>query len=196
MDIMSKKILIVYAHPDPKSFTHAILETALECFKARHFEIAVRDLYAMNFSPVMTMPDFGQFAGDSPPPDVEQEQKLIKWCDVIVFLFPLWWSGMPAILKGYIDRVFTYGFAYATVDGKSQGLLKKAVVVFQPQGGPEETCSKEAWPAMDVVTKVYTFEATALKCMGYFRFPSVSTVSKEIRLSYLSEVKKFCSELC
>ena len=192
---MSKKILIIYAHSNPKSFTGTILDTAVETLKAKNHEVVIRDLYAMKFNPVMTITDLDQFTGAKPPADVEEEQKHIKWCDIIFFIYPLWWSGAPAIAKGYIDRVFTYGFSYSIIDGKIEGLLNKGVVVFSPQGAPKETSEKEVWPAIEVVTKNYFFDVSALKCLGHFRFPSILVVSQEVRQEYLAEVKKFCSEL-
>ncbi|WP_370519198.1 NAD(P)H-dependent oxidoreductase [Flavobacterium sp. Sd200] len=63
--------------------------------------------------------------------DVKLEQELITWAECIIFIYPIWWTGLPAILKGYIDRVFSYGFAYRYDQGIQKGLLigKKAIVI-------------------------------------------------------------------
>lgn len=112
--------LIVYAHPRKESFNHAIMETAVQGLQEKGHEVVVRDLYAMEFEPVISNSEILGGIGE----DIEQEQEYLKWADVIIFIYPIWWTGLPAIVKGYIERVFTYGFAYRYVNGEQMGLLK------------------------------------------------------------------------
>eukprot|EP00826_Nyctotherus_ovalis_P048651 TRINITY_DN5753_c0_g2_i1.p1 TRINITY_DN5753_c0_g2~~TRINITY_DN5753_c0_g2_i1.p1 ORF type:complete len:211 (+),score=47.62 TRINITY_DN5753_c0_g2_i1:69-701(+) len=190
-----KKVLVVYTHPNPKSFSHAILETTLEALKAKNYEIMVRDLHEIKFNPILTRADIDAMKEKKMPKDIEEEQKYISWCDTIIFVHPLWWGSLPAMLKGYFDRVFAKGFAYTEEGCKLKGLLNKEVAVFQPQGGGKSRSESYIWPAIDVITKKSTFEACGLKILGYLRFPSVLSCTQEVRVGYLNEVKEFCAKI-
>jgi NAD(P)H dehydrogenase (quinone) len=122
------KILIVHAHPEPRSLNGALKDLAAGHLAASGHEVRVSDLYAMNWKAVADGDDFLErdpgarlayaraskdaFAGGSQRPEVAAEQDKLLWSDAVIFQFPLWWFSMPAILKGWVDRVFAYGFAY------------------------------------------------------------------------------------
>ena len=73
------------------------------------------------------------------PEDIKTEQDHVKWADVITFVNPVWWVGLPAVLKGYVDRVFSYGFACESVDGAPRGPLNgKKALLFCTTGRPNE----------------------------------------------------------
>jgi NAD(P)H dehydrogenase (quinone) len=125
------KYVIVYAHPNPKSFNHAILERVEGILRAAGNGCDVRDLYALGFNPVLEASGLSLSHGAKAPSDVEREQRAIGAADAVVFIYPVWWWGMPAILRGYIDRVFTLGFAYAIDGERLVGLFagKKAFII-------------------------------------------------------------------
>lgn len=117
------KHLIIYAHPNPQSLNSHFKQTLIEHLLNTGHEVVVRDLYQLNFNPVLSLEDMqGQRVGEVAN-DVKQEQEFIFWADHITFIYPIWWTGMPAIMKGYIDRVFSYGFAYRYDQGIQKGLL-------------------------------------------------------------------------
>lgn len=124
------KYLIIYAHPNPKSFNHAILETISEELKKKKKEFKVRDLYKIGFNPALSTKDLSAIQNGAVPKDIEKEQEYIRKADTIVFIFPIWWSSMPAILKGYIDRVFSLKFAYDITEDGVFGLLKGKKVFY------------------------------------------------------------------
>jgi len=122
------KILIVYAHPEPQSMNGAMFTTAIETFTNAGHKVRVSDLYAMQFNPISGRANFTSvndatfykqqleelyatkvngFAAD-----IEEEQRKVEWCDLMILQFPLWWFGLPAILKGWVDRVFAMGRFY------------------------------------------------------------------------------------
>eukprot|EP01107_Rhizomastix_libera_P015954 TRINITY_DN635_c3_g1_i3.p1 TRINITY_DN635_c3_g1~~TRINITY_DN635_c3_g1_i3.p1 ORF type:complete len:123 (+),score=19.25 TRINITY_DN635_c3_g1_i3:146-514(+) len=107
--------VIIYAHPKETSFNHAILKSVTDHLDKKHEKYVVRDLYAMKFNPV----DYADQSNE----DVAVEQKIIKEAKRIVIIAPMYWYSFPAILKGYIDRVFTYGFAYEFSAAGPKGLL-------------------------------------------------------------------------
>ncbi|TLF73508.1 NAD(P)H-dependent oxidoreductase [Nocardia cyriacigeorgica] len=121
------KTLIVHAHPEPDSLNSALKDLAVATLESAGHEVRVSDLYAMNWKAAVDAADYGpaassplRVAADSGrafesgllTPDVRAEQDKLLWADTIIFQFPLWWYSMPAILKGWVDRVFTYRFAY------------------------------------------------------------------------------------
>lgn len=126
------KALIVYAHPEPTSFTAALKNAAVRAIEHTGHEAVVSDLYAEGFNPVAGRHDFltvadperfhyqteQSFASRNRgfAPDITREQDRLADAALVILVFPLWWGGVPAILKGWFDRVCAYGFAYA--DGK------------------------------------------------------------------------------
>ena len=125
------KHLIIYAHPNQDSLNGYFKSTLVGHLQKNDHEVVVRDLYQMNFNPVLSSEDMagqrkGQVAGD-----VKQEQGHIAWAGCVTFIHPIWWTGLPAIMKGYIDRVLSYGFAYRYDQGIQKGLMtgKKAVII-------------------------------------------------------------------
>jgi NAD(P)H dehydrogenase (quinone) len=117
------KHLIIYAHPSSASLNHHFKQTTERILTQNNHEVVLRDLYQLNFNPVLSLDDMaGQRMGIIAD-DVRQEQEFILWADCITLIYPIWWTGMPAIMKGYIDRVFSYGFAYRYDQGVQKGLL-------------------------------------------------------------------------
>ena len=121
------KTLIVHAHPEPKSLNGSLKDHAVSTLEAAGHEVRVSDLYAMKWKAVVDAADFGPAASDpldvthdsgrafdagTLTPDVRAEQEKLLWADTIILQFPMWWYTMPAILKGWVDRVLTFHFAY------------------------------------------------------------------------------------
>ncbi|TKC06190.1 NAD(P)H-dependent oxidoreductase [Pedobacter frigoris] len=129
------KQLIIYAHPNPNSLNSQFKDTLTKHLELMGSEVVVRDLYQLDFNPVLSLDDMaGQRAGIVSD-DVKQEQEFISWADCITFIHPIWWTGLPAMMKGYIDRVFSYGFAYRYDNGVHKGLLVgKQVIIINTHG--------------------------------------------------------------
>ncbi len=153
----SKKILIVSAHPEQASFCMSLKNTAIEYFLDNNCEVKESDLYAQNFNPVGDKSDFKQLANtvffkyqteqlnafqhDLFEDELKLEMDKLQWCDILIFNFPLWWFGLPAILKGWVDRVFAMGFVYGGGRGvyDSGVFNQKTAFVIMTTGGPEQT---------------------------------------------------------
>jgi NAD(P)H dehydrogenase (quinone) len=121
------RYFIVYAHPEPASLNGSLLNYAVNQLTRRGHEVRVSDLYAMKFKPVADAEDFPQrdansrlvyhrasgeaYAAGKQRADIVAEQEKLLWAEVVVLQFPLWWFSVPAILKGWIDRVFVHGLA-------------------------------------------------------------------------------------
>ncbi|MHA4867350.1 NAD(P)H-dependent oxidoreductase [Duganella sp. PWIR1] len=103
-------ILIVYAHPAPDSLNGALKDYAVRHLQAAGHEVRVSDLYAMEWKATLEASEIPERVHHRA--DVLAEQEKLRWADTVIFQFPLWWFSMPAIMKGWVERVYTYGFGY------------------------------------------------------------------------------------
>jgi NAD(P)H dehydrogenase (quinone) len=150
-----KKVLIIHAHPESQSFCSSLKNEAVSYFQSQGAEVKVSDLYAMGFNPVgdkhdfkqLQHPDFFKYQMEQVHahqnnlfmPDVKTEMDKLEWCDTLIFNFPLWWFGLPAILKGWVDRIFAMGLVYGAGKGVyDNGTYKnKTAFLTLTTGGPE-----------------------------------------------------------
>lgn len=150
---MSKKVFIVHAHPEVKSFNGAMTLAAVETFQAQGCEVKVSDLYAMGFDPVSDRRNFTTihdadyykqqleemhaFENNGFAPDIQAEMDKLFWCDLLILQFPLWWFGMPGIMKGWVDRVFAMGKIYGGGKFYDEGVFRgKKAMCSVTTGGP------------------------------------------------------------
>jgi NAD(P)H dehydrogenase (quinone) len=183
------KSLVIYAHPNPASLNNAIKETAIETL-SQQGEVRVHDLYALKFQPVLSGDDFGYYAQGTVAPEIAPLQTDIAWADQIVVIFPTYWAGMPAILKGYLDRVFTYGFAYRLgADGLEQPLAGKKVFVFQTTGSPAAVLGPQI-DAFKLIAGAGIFGFIGWETVAHRIFDGVSSSTPEQRAAWLAEVKE------
>ena len=134
-------VLIVFAHPEPQSFNGALKDRALGTLRAQGHEVVVSDLYQMNWKADLGENDFlgcranpnfldlskeqeHMMSTYGPNAEVDAEQAKVLWCELMIFQFPMWWFGMPAILKGWVDRVMVRGFAYVKGRKYDTGMFK------------------------------------------------------------------------
>ncbi|MDH3673053.1 MAG: NAD(P)H-dependent oxidoreductase [Gammaproteobacteria bacterium] len=137
-------VLAVFAHPKRESFTGALLDHFVQgCSDAGH-NVIIADLYREGFDAIFKTEDFSQFvSGGTMPTDVRREQARVDAADVLAFVFPVWWWSFPAILKGWIDRVWSEGWAYTFTPEKSMGLLKdRPIFLLGSAGSTERTYRK------------------------------------------------------
>ncbi len=149
-------ILYIFAHPEPKSFNSFMKELAVKELEEKGNRVRHSDLYTMGFKPVLDKRDFLQRKKtDSFNPFIEQitaskegtfsddimaEMEKVKWADILIFHFPIYFTAMPAIMKGWIDRVFAAGFAFSPIKNRvyENGLLKGKKVMMVISTGAEE----------------------------------------------------------
>ncbi|PEM38870.1 NAD(P)H-dependent oxidoreductase [Bacillus pseudomycoides] len=124
-------VLIIYAHPNPSSFNAAILENVQKGLQKTNHFVTLLDLYKEQFNPVLIFNEDKRRRDLAYEEETEKYRRLIKETDFFIFIYLIWWWGMPAILKGFIDRVFVTGFSYKYEGALPKGLLigKKAWVI-------------------------------------------------------------------
>ncbi|MBW1801840.1 MAG: NAD(P)H-dependent oxidoreductase [Deltaproteobacteria bacterium] len=188
------KVLIVYAHPNPESFNHAILQAFTSGLSAAGHTYEVVDLYAINFNPCLSVEDFVKISEGSNSDDVLSQQAKVNEADALAFIHPIWWTGTPAMLKGWIDRVFSLGYAYTMEEGTGRpiGLLKhKKALILTTAGSPEELAEMTGSAA--ALEKIWCHEIIQFCGIDDVRlkvFYSVIVADDETRKGYLDEARQ------
>jgi len=183
--------LIIFAHPNPDSFNGAILKRIENKLKEKEYQFISKNLYQLNFNPILNMNDAERMKNSTVADDVALEHGDIEWAKNIVFVYPIWWAGQPAILKGWIDRVFNRGFAYAPQeDGTVKGLLSdKTVMVFTTSGSSEENMRQSGmYDAMEKIMLQGILGFCGIDNMLYKNLYEVPTTTDDERDRMLSEV--------
>ena len=181
-------VLIVYAHPEPKSFNGAMKDIAAETLATAGHEVVVSDLYAMGFDPVagrgdmtgeLDNPDFFSLATEQTAayrtgrtaPDIAAEMARLERADLVIFQFPVWWFGMPAILKGWTDRVFARGFAYLPGRKYDTGMFRgKLAMVAATTGTSADTYAPDGIDG-DILTVLWPIHNGLLRYSGFDVLP-------------------------
>ncbi len=225
-------VFIVYAHPEPKSLNGSLKDVAVEFLESLGHQVQVSDLYAMNWKApadghdithydsnqrfhydsnqrLFYMQDSARaFHNGTQTEDIEAEQEKILWADVILFQFPFWWFSMPAILKGWVDRVFACGFAYGVgqYDNKNYGsrygegtLEGKKVMLSITIGGREDQYGPRGinGPIEDLLFPIHhgIFWYTGMSVLPPFIIYQSYNVSDEMHEKYKQEYKDRMSRL-
>jgi putative NADPH-quinone reductase len=115
------RALVIYCHPRPDSFTAAIRDVVLEKLRHAGAETRMHDLYGAGFAPVLTTEEWRGYltCPDNQRP-VAQACRDVSWCDTLIFVYPTWWYGLPAMLKGWLDRVLLPDVAFLMPDATSK----------------------------------------------------------------------------
>lgn len=201
------RALIVYAHPEPTSFTASMRATAERVLEDEGVTVEVSDLYAEGFEAVAGRHDFTTVADperfhyqreqqhaaqhDGFAPDLAREQERLSRAHLVLFVFPLWWGGVPAILKGWFERVLAYGFAYEDGMRYESGWLQgRRGLMGLTTGGTEKRFTPEgAYGSIEQVlwpTQHCMVEYLGLATLPPFVAYASPRVSHEQRRTYLA----------
>lgn len=211
-----RNVLIVVAHPEPKSFNHAMAYGAAEALRAAGHKVTISDLtlegFRCDISPddVTTRRDPDLFHIQSEQAnaarngtysaDIMREQARVAEADNLILQFPLWWGGPPAQLKGWLDRVLSYGFAY--VDGRrfDTGLFRgcRAMVSVTTGGTPERFSEHGVYGPIEPL--LLPVQKLALQYMGFevaapYVAYGVPRTDFEIRQSHIAAFSRAALEL-
>lgn len=198
------KVLIVYAHPRQESFCHAILQAVTDELKQQGHLVTVRDLYALGFNPVLSAGETihivdGHFVRDHQdyPPDVQTEMDLIREHDLLLFIYPTWWNGYPAILKGYVDRVYQHGFAYSFSSDEPKAIFagKKALFI-STTGQPQDSeAARELSACIKRVTSGWLFNGNSVDVIDHLIYGRVPYLNGEQLSDILEEIRTRIAQL-
>lgn len=242
-------VLVVYAHPIPDSFTHAVLEQVRRGLDESPHAYEVDDLYASGFDPVFTDRDALQFLHESlpeevldaadpeaavlraargpiqrylakrflrgkgkreiakalwerRPKDVREQQALVAEADALIFIAPIYWMGFPAILKGWFERVFAYGFAYTLnsegwrgdLQGRVPLLSQRKALVITPTFFTEEEYDRGWRDAVDTVICDWGLKMAGVEEAEHHYLYAVVAADDEQRRRYLDEAYRLARD--
>ena len=235
------RVLVVYAHPNPGSFCHAVLDEVIRGLGDGGHSHALIDLHATGFDPVFRDRDYLQFMhetlpddlinedelrrglveraggpvrraiarrwvrgkggreivralGRRTPKDVRRHQEAVARADGLIFIAPIFWMGLPAILKGWFERVFTYGFAYTLdregwnghLDGRVPLLTQQKGLIITPTFFTEEDYEKGGWrPVIDAILCDWGLRMAGVKETDHVYLYAASAVDAQTRAGYL-----------
>lgn len=186
-------ILVILGHPDPKSFNHAISKRVVDTLQKSGHVVTFHDLYRERFDPILTPLEIPE--GASLDSEIDRHCSELQNADGIVVVHPNWWGQPPAIVKGWIDRVFRPGVAYRFVegdegDGVPIGLLKaETTLILNTSNTPDEREVELFLDPLQTLWKNCLFDFCGIKNFYRRMFNVVVTSSLEQRREWLNEVE-------
>ena len=190
-------VYVVFTHPNPDSFNAAVRERLVQGLRDAGHLVELSDLYAEGFSPVLTGPELADLTAGKTAADVLPYQEKIRRAEALVFIYPIWWFSPPALLKGWLDRVLSRGFAY---DMGPMGLMpklknKKALLVCTA-GGMEAFYKNFGFTeAMKKVLLTGTIQFCGIAKVSQVVFHNVVAADAATRQGYLEEAYRLGKEL-
>lgn len=190
------KILIILGHPDPGSLNHAIAHAARDDLENAGHEVLFHDLYEEGFPPLLTSEEIPESGTIHPVLEAHCEE--LASADGIVIVHPNWWGQPPAILKGWVDRVFRPGVAYRFEEGDGGegipvGLLNAcAAVVINTSNTPTAREQAAFGDPLETIWRRCIFDLCGVTNFYRRMFAVVVTSTMDQRLSWIEEAKKVC----
>ncbi|MEC1532566.1 NAD(P)H-dependent oxidoreductase [Bacillus haynesii] len=180
---------VIYAHPNPNSFNGAILHQVIRALEDGKHSYDVIDLYKDRFDPVLLFDEKKRRSDMKHDPETAEYRRIVKNADHLIFIYPLWWGGMPAIMKGFIDRVFAAGEAY-TYQGKlPKGLLKaRTATVYYTADAPSWYLRFWRRDADWVTVKDVMLKFCGVRRVRRLLFAGVKDSTEEKRTQWLDRV--------
>lgn len=164
------RIAVIAAHPRRRSFTIAMSAAFADAARDAGAEVVERDLYRLRFDPRLRAMEMPGHAEMNVRPDVARERAVIGGADLFAFFYPLWFNATPAMMKGYVDRVFGMGFGYTAQrgGGNQPGLAGRRMITFTSSGAPQEWVERSgAWDAMQTHFDAHFAAMTGLDNLGH-----------------------------
>lgn len=168
--------LIVVAHPLADSLTMKLAHALTDEVERLGHTPRVHNLYRMDFNPVLAAHELEPLSHSrAVDADVAQAQADVRDADVLTVIYPLWWATMPAILKGYIDRVFARGFAYDARGGHNRPLLPgRDCLLITLSGSPLSMLRQNGqWSAVQTLQDAHIFESCGFRLLEHVHFDEV-----------------------
>jgi len=193
------QVLVVLAHPNEHSFNHAIARTVCETLKVNNHQVTFLDLYKEGFDPLLPASEFSKDTVLNQT--IEHHCQILSGADGIVIVHPDWWGMPPAILTGWIDRVFRPGRAYRFVEGDSgegipEGLLKaRAAVVLNTSNTKEMREMLVFGDPLERIWKGCIFKLCRVHRVYRKMFRVIVTSTHEQRVAWLEETRGIINEI-
>jgi len=190
------KHAVIIAHPKPVSFTAAVAAAYAKACKEVGHDLVIRDLYRIGFDPCLKAAELPFEETFRPGSDVAAERHLLSDCEVFAFFYPLWLNAPPAIIKGYLERVFGFGFAYGAGGRSYTPLLAgRKLISFSSSGAPAEWLEQSgSLPAVRTLFDQYFAKLCGMTVLDHIHVgnvtPGASTFFVQARLDDVQTIVK------
>jgi NAD(P)H dehydrogenase (quinone) len=194
------RVLVVYCHPCPNSFNAAVRDTALETLVDQGHEVHLLDLYSMGFDPVMRADEWNRYGDEKINLEpVQDRTRELLWAQAVVFIYPTWWYGLPAMLKGWLERVLVPGFAFEmpTAERGPRPKLRhiRKVVVMTTCGATPMMSWIMGQPGRRTLLRGFRSVCHPLCSTRFLALYRMDTVSPAERHAHLGRVRKTLAAL-
>ncbi len=193
------RALVVYCHPNPDSFVGAACTRAVDGLRSNGHDVRITDLYADRFEPAMAADERRLHKVPGSQPGLQAYIDDLAWAEALVFVYPTWWGGQPAMLKGWIDRVFVAGVAWKMDEGDTSPtpLLRnvRRIVAVTTHGSPKWINALEGEPG-----KRLLFRSIRLMCSRRTRTTwcavyNLDRATHDDRMRFLDKVERTLADL-
>ncbi len=171
------KHAVIVAHPDPASFNLSLAHAYQAAAESLGHVVALRDLYRLGFDPRLPLEELPRDAAGAPGADVLAERAAIGDADVFTFVYPLWFNAPPAMLKGYLDRVFGMGFGFSMGGCGNEPALKGRMMVSVSTSGAPQAWMREtgSWQAVRKLFDEHFAAVCGLSVIDHLHFGDITT---------------------
>jgi NAD(P)H dehydrogenase (quinone) len=187
-----KRVLVVYCHPSPDSFVAAARDSVLEALGRTDADVRVNDLYADGFDPVVSPAERRAHLDDGVDPSIRSYADDLTWCDAVILVYPTWWAGQPAMLKGWMDRAWVKGVAWDLPDGANRltPRLKnvKRLVAVTTHGSPKYINMAEGEGGKRTITRSLRMMCHPLARTTWLAIYNIDRCSETKRVEFLNRV--------
>ncbi|KZL19222.1 General stress protein 14 [Pseudovibrio axinellae] len=193
-------VLIVFCHPNPESFSKAVLNQVLQTLGDEHVSFDLIDLYRDGFQPVLSKDELDAYLNPSQnQQSVEPYVSALNSCDTLIFIYPTWWYGLPAMIKGWLDRVLVPGVAFTlTADGALKPNLQnvKKLAVFTSCGASRWLTFLMGAPGKRTVLRGVRLVCNPKVKTKYAAHYNMDSSSDTSRKQHLSVIERKTRQLC
>lgn len=193
------RALVVYCHPSTECYVGAVRDRVVAGLTAGGAEVRATDLYADGFDPTMTEQEHAAHLQPGTDPSIARHAIDLQWCDTLVLVYPTWWSGQPAMLKGWIDRVWVNDVAWTLPDGSNR--LRPALrnirrlVAVTTHGSPKYVNAIEGETGKRTITRSLRTMCHPLARTTWLSLYGVDTSSPRQRAAFLERVERRLTRL-
>ena len=189
-----KRALVVYCHPSPDSFVAAARDRVLEALEGTDVVVRLNDLYDEGFDPVVSAAERRAHLDDGVDPSIRSYADDLTWCDAVILVYPTWWAGQPAMLKGWMDRVWAKGIAWDLPDGADRlsPRLKnvKRLVAVTTHGSPKYINMAEGEGGKRTLTRGLRTMCHPLARTTWLALYNIDRCGETKRIEFLDRVSK------
>ena len=191
---MTRRALVVYCHPSPTSFVASARDRVVAGLDFSGAEIRLTDLYGEGFRPELSADEHATHLDAGVDPSIASHAENLMWCDTLVLVYPTWWSGQPAMLKGWFDRVWASGVAWDLPEGANRLAPRlrnvRKVVAVTTHGSPKKINMVEGEGGKRTITRSLRAMCHPLCHTSWLALYNIDRCSESERLMFLDRVEQ------